>query len=452
MTVALTMFLLVMTGCASNFSTRSAGVDYNRSFSGSRNDLLVLNVLRAAAREPLQFSTISSVAGGMRPTPTLKIPFTNLIAGGADVISPEINIGIRNPNVTITPLDTREFMAGIVRPVSYQTINHMMTSGPWPADALMLVVGGVECSDGTRIINSGSVAALDDQFRSVLSANVQDLEWSEVSGATTELRMTPAQAMDHLDDTLTGGRQIVSVTPVSAPAQTGKDQPQGAADASSRDVIVTVRNSTSAALTGDNLGEVCQRVSGSRDAKAKNVIIRSIQAMFNYLGEVHRRNEGVPGGRCAPFLDAARPRPAAAFQFHSYCDERSPPVNAVASANFHGRVYFVLRDEDVNPVRSGQVNLCGSANAQRAGLVEALRPEAAGAKQMQPAGPGPERRRTLPYDAAALLAPPSGSAGAPSAACDRTLIMLSLLGDMIALQTSDSTLATSRPVIAISPQ
>ncbi|MEA3052898.1 MAG: hypothetical protein QOG72_1801, partial [Sphingomonadales bacterium] len=50
-------------GCALSQATPKIALDYNRDFADSRNEMLLLNVLRAAAREPLQFSTMGTVQG-----------------------------------------------------------------------------------------------------------------------------------------------------------------------------------------------------------------------------------------------------------------------------------------------------------------------------------------------------------------------------------------------------
>src|SRR5436309_8974651 len=95
-----------LTGCAATTTTNKVAVDYNRIFASSRDEVLVNNILRASAREPLQFSTMGTVTGGVRNSGSITIPFTNLIGGKEGLtISPSgtLNDGI-NPAVTIVPL------------------------------------------------------------------------------------------------------------------------------------------------------------------------------------------------------------------------------------------------------------------------------------------------------------------------------------------------------------
>ena len=258
--------VVLASACAAPLSTREAGIDYNRAFAGAHNDIILLNILRASEREPLQFSAITGVTGPLRSSISLKLPFTNIIAGGTDAISPEITAGIRNPNVTISPLDTCEFIAGLVRPVPYETIISLMTSGPWPADALVLAVGGVECSDGRRVINTGSDRDIDDRFRQVLSTGVQNFEWKQVNGPDfVQLRMTAAEAMEHLDDTLTGGRRITSIVPASGIGQKPGQEPVPP----SNDVIVTVQGSAGMQLTGASLSNICRATASNASSNTE---------------------------------------------------------------------------------------------------------------------------------------------------------------------------------------
>ena len=54
--------------CAATTPTSKVAVDYDRIFAKAQNEVLVTNILRASEREPLQFSTMGSVTGGVRNT------------------------------------------------------------------------------------------------------------------------------------------------------------------------------------------------------------------------------------------------------------------------------------------------------------------------------------------------------------------------------------------------
>ena len=147
---------LMLGGCALSQSTNKVVLDYNRDFARSRNEVLLLNVLRAAAREPLQFSTMGTVSGPIGNSSGLTIPFNNLIAGGANVISPSLSFSDSvNPTVSITPLANKEFAMGILKPMGIDTIQLFLHNGWDPEFILPLIVGGVVCPDRRLMQNSG---------------------------------------------------------------------------------------------------------------------------------------------------------------------------------------------------------------------------------------------------------------------------------------------------------
>jgi hypothetical protein len=157
---------LSLSGCAISQSTADVAINYNRSFAQTRNEMLLLNVLRASAREPLQFSTMGQVQGPVGNGGEISIPITNLI-GGKDIISPTLKLtDAVNPNVSIIPLTNKEFAAGILSPIKLETIQLFTHSG-WDANFLLpLVIGGVICpgkegEDRELLLNSGEYLELN---------------------------------------------------------------------------------------------------------------------------------------------------------------------------------------------------------------------------------------------------------------------------------------------------
>lgn len=406
-TFAAMLVSLSVGGCASGFSTHRAAVDYNRSFADARNEILILNILRASQREPLQFSTITGVQGSVRTTTQIVIPFTNVIAGGADAISPQITASTRNPQVTITPLATREFTLGIIRPVSFETLQSL-AGDPTSPNAFALMIGGVVCQGGRRVMNRGDDPGLDDLFRSALS-QPSAYQWIEADGElVANFVLTPAQAADLLVRGVGAGRRIAAIT---AFAPEGK-QAVAAADVTrqTHEVVVRVEGERSTRIAGPNFDAVCASARAtprdgpdrensdgadgnaapesnagerSNPGKATGLLIRSVQGMFQYLGALHRSNMTSAAGRCRRFGVEPETPSVLPFWLRRTCDGLDAPVTAVASTAFHGDVFYVLRD-------------------------------------------------------------------AESHADDRTLETLNLLSELIALQTTDATVAAARPVITIS--
>lgn len=129
--------------CTTVDATRRAAVSYNRAFDDARNQILLLNILRARDGYPQQFSTISTVTGPMRPEVGLTGGLDNLLLGAAKVFNPAGSFGFRNPGVTITPLETKEFRKGMMSPVTAEFVNHLLAQGWTPAVVENLTTSGL---------------------------------------------------------------------------------------------------------------------------------------------------------------------------------------------------------------------------------------------------------------------------------------------------------------------
>lgn len=234
---------LLFAGCALQQSTPKVAIDYNRDFAKSRNEMLLLNVLRAAAREPLQFSTMGVVSGAVGNGGELTLPFTNLIGGGAGVISPSLKItDAVNPSVTITPLASKEFATGILSPIRTETIQLFLHNG-WDAEFLLpLLVGGVTCPDGQLLLNSGEYLTRDGQRPTELhlafKTFFRDFATKFAVGQSVDRKLVIGDK-DVLDALKGGLGPNLVVTDVV---------PSGANDSKS---ILTVRDSSNPAVKGD---------------------------------------------------------------------------------------------------------------------------------------------------------------------------------------------------------
>jgi hypothetical protein len=120
-------------------------VSFNRVFADARNEILLLNILRAEYNDPQQFSTISSVTGNMRPQMSVTGTLDNLIIGATKVFNPSGQFALRNPSVTIGPLETKEFRAGMMKPVTAQFVDDLLGQGWSRPVVLHLVLSAVIC-------------------------------------------------------------------------------------------------------------------------------------------------------------------------------------------------------------------------------------------------------------------------------------------------------------------
>ena len=412
---------LLLSGCAGSIErTNRVATDYNRVFAKARNEQLLLNVLRAWRREPLMFSTMGTVSGGIRSTASLRIPFANIVLGpGDETINPELSLGGGlNPTVTFTPLGTKEFTQGILRPVTPETVDFLLGQGMHHSVVVPMLVGGVQCSDGFAILNHGNDDDVDREFYGVTAAasefSVVELPRAEF----TRLRMSAADARTLLQTGAGEGRVVTRVThlsewPPAAPvAAAPAVAPPAAREAPglSGDVIVEISRKTGVeargispsplcskrtepqvALAPDSSGRVVPLPSSptrqpGEPAGATGLVMRSVGSMFRYLAEIHERNVQYDRYRCGEIGAAPSPPPPSRnlFKIHMACRGHSAPYDAFASVEFDGRVYYIPADRDA--------------------------PEA-----------------------------------------DRTLEVFSLLSDLIALQTSESTIQATTPLITVRP-
>lgn len=397
--------LLALASCVGHYTTDRAAVAYNRAFANGRNEVLLLNILRASADEPLQFSTISSVGGQVLNGTEVSIPFTNILLGGEDSITPTLKITGRNPTVTVTPLATREFVRGMTRSISIDTIVNLIDQGWDRPTVLALAVGGVVCADKPRnvVMNDGSNRDLNSRFISALQSATNVARDASASTVVATLQMTSAEAAAMLAEGVGEGRRVGRILPIvpaaeEKPSATTRPRPGRVPPSPAANVSVEIVEPGSPRLSGLQFGDLCGTGAPSAAAVEKaggaGIILRSIQSMIYYLGALHRQRFPADWDTCGPLFGSV-PAPTVApstnseppilFRAQVRCVAQQIPVTAVIATEFRNRHYYIPRTDE--------------AGTQ-----------------------------------------------------DHTLEVMSLLTELIALQTTDDAVAASRPIIAISPQ
>lgn len=389
---------MALAGCAATTTTSKVAVDYNRIFASARNEVLVTNILRAADREPLQFSTMGTVTGTVRNSGTIDLPIPSLIGKGATILSPEITVneGI-NPNVSIIPLSSKEFTEGILRPVTLDEVSYFINQGWDPELVLELVVGGVICPNGAVVFNRGDFGdphyeAFADMFAAADRSPIHSVGNPE----PTVLRMAASEAVAVMKDGVGSGHSVAGIVPVK-----DKGQPTD-------QVEVTIVSSPTSEFTGLDIGRICNGAASSSHAagpteglvtissaagkKLGSVVLRSPEAIIYFLGETQWwRWAAQPccGTKLPPdwpyywkSIPGAAPQPRALLRIDKTCRKTPVAFRTFVETHFNDCQYYVLRQEDA----------------------------------------GKE---------------------------DRSLSTLSLLDELIALQTSQSSIAAGAPIIAI---
>jgi len=144
-----------LAGCTTVQATRDASVRYNAAFADARNQIPLVNILRARDQMPVQFSTISNVTGPMRANVDVTAAW-EWVFHDKDKVTPGGTFTFRNPAVTLTPLDSKEFVQGMATPITAAQVDQLLAEG-WDRGAVLnLVIAGVDC-DGT-----GSSTVLND--------------------------------------------------------------------------------------------------------------------------------------------------------------------------------------------------------------------------------------------------------------------------------------------------
>lgn len=389
----------VLGGCAATTPTSKVAVDYNRIFAKARNEVLVTNILRAASREPLQFSTMGSVTGGVRNSGFMDLTIPSLIGRGATILSPEfsVNEGI-NPAVSIVPLSNKEFTEGILKPVTVDEVSYFINQGWDPEMILELVVGGVICPDGNAVFNRGDWDDPEfDSFAQMFAAADRFPIHNVGTPKAVVIRMSASEAVAVMKDGIGSGHSVKSVDAVP-----DKGQPSGEVD-------VTIVSSPTAEFTGLRTDAVCKgaaarphgappteglvAISSPDGQHLGSVILRSPEAIIYFLGETQwwRWVHGACGDSTVPAdwpyywkpsAGVAPPERRTLLGIDKSCRKAPVTFRTFVQTHFNDGDYYLLRQED-------------------------------------------------------------------AARNDRSLSTLSMLDELIALQTSQSSITAAAPVIAI---
>jgi hypothetical protein len=128
-------------GCsvADDFSGRA--VDFNMQAEQVQEQTMLLNVVRASLRRPMQFTGLQSITGSasVSGTSTLTAPFGEAMHRPKGAVSPDV-FGLSGtvsggPSFIVPVLDTQEFYEGILNPISLQVFDYYLEQG-FPPEVL----------------------------------------------------------------------------------------------------------------------------------------------------------------------------------------------------------------------------------------------------------------------------------------------------------------------------
>src|SRR5581483_6987940 len=153
---------LAFCGCAfvDQFAPRTK--DYNHAAGESKGSQILLNVVRSAYSQPLQFTEISTVAGtssvGGTVSTTIPFPLNRPASLAAQSIGATPSVTASGGNtVNVANLNTQEFYQGLQKPLSKSQIAYYLFSGfydLYPVELLPLFISEIDVKnpDGTTFV------------------------------------------------------------------------------------------------------------------------------------------------------------------------------------------------------------------------------------------------------------------------------------------------------------
>jgi hypothetical protein len=179
--VSVPLVAAALSGCSvvDDFSGRA--VDFNLQAEQVQEQSLLLNIVRASLRRPMQFTGLQSITGtaSISGGSTLSAPFGEAMHRPKGAVSPDV-FGLSGtisggPSFVVPVLDTQEFYEGILAPISLQVFDYYLQQG-FPKEVLFdLFVSKVvvtQRADGncveTPFNNSVNDDAEFDQFQAIV--------------------------------------------------------------------------------------------------------------------------------------------------------------------------------------------------------------------------------------------------------------------------------------------
>ncbi|HUI97183.1 MAG TPA: hypothetical protein VLX44_15610 [Xanthobacteraceae bacterium] len=127
--LALAVGVVCLTGCAAVDRYSGRAVLYNLQAEEAQNQEMLLNIVRAYLRRPMQFTTLSSItgtataSGSVGYTLPVRVPFRPTTNGASIAAFPPVpswsfsSSMSGGPAFTVPVLDTQEFYQGILKPI-----------------------------------------------------------------------------------------------------------------------------------------------------------------------------------------------------------------------------------------------------------------------------------------------------------------------------------------------
>lgn len=295
------MMTSMLAACSHAGAITTLSGDYNKAFADVRNQLILLNVIRSSAREPLQFSSLGEILATVHRSAGVDTALNNLIVGSTAAINHSVSLEARNePVIRIAPMSDKDFIGGILKATKPETLKEFIDQGWDPEFLLPLIVAGYQCPGGTYQVNSGKPGA-GEAVRTALAGAAGGMRFVErtTPGKPVKLVVSDEKALEMIRSGVAGGYKVESVLPS---VEAGMSEVRLAAPARS-DLQVMLRlcpgTSTSVGTKGlqptvmrfgdetDNADELVDK-NAPDDPKQAYLKLRSIEGIMYFLGESYR--------------------------------------------------------------------------------------------------------------------------------------------------------------------
>jgi hypothetical protein len=136
----------VITACTSFRPQVTAfATDYNRAIADSRNQMVLLNIVRSSFGEPTHYSTLSQVEATLGYKANIGGGVGGLNSGTDPAYGTLAVETSSAPTMTVIPLNTEEFAAGVLRPIDASALRLLVPQG-WDSRMLSaLLISKIEC-------------------------------------------------------------------------------------------------------------------------------------------------------------------------------------------------------------------------------------------------------------------------------------------------------------------
>ncbi len=143
------MSALALSGCVTHGALSNRAVDYNTAAETARNEMLLMNILRARDRRPMVFTGLSRITGSVRAESRIgAAASTGSAAADIQAFSPSFGF-TDSPTFDVAVLDSQEFTRGIMTPVGTEILEYFWDQGYNREVLLYLVVDRIELECGT---------------------------------------------------------------------------------------------------------------------------------------------------------------------------------------------------------------------------------------------------------------------------------------------------------------